>query len=83
MVEIALLLDYKRRHNAAVALIQQAIRFYKGDENHYAEANAYHWLSFTRLHQNDFQEAQRCELKRVELVCRGTNQEQRGFGALK
>jgi hypothetical protein len=59
LVEIALLLDYKRRHNAAVALIQQAIRFYKGDENHYAEANAYHWLSFTRLHQNDFQEAQR------------------------
>jgi tetratricopeptide (TPR) repeat protein len=83
LVEIALLMDYKRRYNAAADLIQQAIDFYDRDESHYAKANAYHWLSFTRLHEHNLQEAERCELKRMELIYRSASQEQHGFGAPK
>ena len=77
LVETALLMDHNRRYKAAVGLLQRAIDLYQGEEEHYAKANAYHWLSFVMLHQHDFQESEKCELKRMELVYQRANREMR------
>jgi tetratricopeptide (TPR) repeat protein len=81
LVEIALLLNHYRRYSAAVELIQRAIDLYDAQTDHYHQANAYHWLAFTRLNQHNFLESERCDLKAMELLFQRANQDQRRIGA--
>lgn len=70
LIQISHLMTHERHYRAAIELIRRAVDIYEKNGDHYAQANAYHWLSFVRLHQHDYYEAEKCASKSIELICK-------------
>jgi tetratricopeptide (TPR) repeat protein len=68
------LMLYRRDYVTAIHLLERAIAVYEAKRDYTSEAEAYYWLAYIRLHQSDYQEAERCESKSIELIYQGVIQ---------